>query len=160
DMEGQISILKQSLEDNKTLKAALTKEKTILMVDNKIDQGAQELQVATVQASKVMDDQRQARGKLAAAEAKLRALENSGIRRPDQELEALKMVQEEEAKDSLLTTFNTEYMRAVSQLQVDQATMTAIHPIVKNDLQQVARLKTQVEQRRTEISAIIRQRID
>jgi len=160
DLDMQITMLKQSVEDNKTLKAALTAEKTRLMVDNKIDQGAQELAVAMTQASKVMDDQRLARVTLAAAEAKLHALENSGIRRPEQELEALKMIQEEEAKDSTLTTFNAELIRAISALEGDKATMTLEHPQVKRDMEQVTRLTTQVEKRRTEISSIIRNRID
>ena len=160
DLENQIEQLKQSVEDNKTLKAALTREKTNLMVDNKIDQGTQELALAMDQASKLMAEQTIAKVQLASADAKLRAMENSGQRRPDQELEALKLVEEEKAKDSILMTINTELVRALGQLESDKATMTAAHPSVINGLRHVNTLKEGVLKRETEISSIIRDKID
>lgn len=160
DLDNQIAILEQSVKNNTMMKMALAEQKTRLMVDNKIDRDAQELALATDAASKLMGQQLDAKVTLATAEAKLRALENSGQRRPDQELAAIDLIEAEKAKDSVLQTYVTEEMHAISQLENDKATMTVEHPQVKRDMLQVAQLKAQVLQRETEISSIIRQKID
>jgi capsular exopolysaccharide synthesis family protein len=160
DLDMQIAQLKQSLDETQALKAALNKEKTILMVDNKIDQGAQELAVAMGQASDLMKQQLDAKVQLAAADNNLKMMENSGVRRPEQELIALDLVETEQGKDNILQTYNAELVRALSELESDKATMTAVHPKVRQDTDHVAYLKAEVEKRRTEISSIIRDRIN
>jgi capsular exopolysaccharide synthesis family protein len=160
DLNTQIVILKQSVDNNTMLKAALTTQKTRLMVDNKIDQSAQEMALAMDAASKLMGQQMEAKVALVAAESKLKSLENSGVLRPDQDLAKLDLVETEKAKDSILQTYVTEQMHAISQLEGDKATMTLEHPQVKRDMAQVAQLKAKVAQRESEISSIIQKRID
>src|SRR5258706_1903562 len=80
DLASQIDQLKQNVEEIKTLKAALTAERTRLMVDNNIDRDATNYAAAMAQASKLIDDQMAARIQYAAAEAKLKELENNGRR--------------------------------------------------------------------------------
>ncbi len=160
DLNNQIAILKQSVDNNTTLKAALTAEKTRLMVDNKIDKEAQEMALAMDSASKLMGQQMEAKVNLVAAESKLKSLEKSGEYRADQKLASLDLVEAEKAKDSILQTYVTEQMHAISQLESDKATMTPEHPQVKRDMLQVSQLKAKVDQRVTEISSIIQERID
>lgn len=160
DLNNQIAILKQSVDNNTTLKAALTAQRTRLMVDNKIDKEAQEMALAMDAASKLMGQQMEAKVNLVAAESKLKSLESSGEQRPDQKLNALDLVEAEKAKDSILQTYVTEQMHAISQLESDKATMTLEHPQVKRDMLQVSQLKAKVDQRVTEISSIIQDRIN
>ena len=98
DIGTQIDQLKQSVEENKTLKLALTAQKTRLMVDNNIDKDALAQSNAMAMATKMTDDQMQAKVALQAAKAKFEQLKNNG-RRPDQELAALDLVAKEEEAD-------------------------------------------------------------
>jgi succinoglycan biosynthesis transport protein ExoP len=159
DLASQIEQLKQNVEENKTLRAALTAEKTRLMVDNNIDKDAVVQANAMAQATKMTDDQLAAKFALVAAEAKLDQLKNNG-RRPDQMLAALELVEKEEAADNVLATYNAQLVQAINTLQSEKMIKTAEHPDVKRASDQVNRMQALVLQRRTEISSIIRQRID
>src|SRR2546423_8029809 len=110
-------------------------------------------------ASNLMDDQMAARIQYAAAEAKLKELENNG-RRPDQELAAIDLVEKEEAADNVLATYNAQLVQAISTLQSEKMIKTTEHPDVRRASDQVNRMQALVLQRRTEISSIIRGRID
>jgi capsular exopolysaccharide synthesis family protein len=159
DIGTQIEQLKQSVEENKTLKAALTAEKTRLMVDNNIDKDALAQSNAMAMATKMMDDQMQAKVALQAAKAKFAQLQNNG-RRPDQELAALDLVAKEEEADNVLSTYNKQLVDAIGILQQEKMIKTNEHPDVKRAQEQVQRLEALVLKRKTEISSIIRQRID
>jgi capsular exopolysaccharide synthesis family protein len=159
DIGTQIEQLKQSVEESKTLKAALTAQKTRLMVDNNIDKDALAQSNAMAMATKMMDDQMQAKVALQAAKAKLEQLKNNG-RRPDQELAALDMVSKEEEADNILSTYNKQLVDAIGILQQEKMIKTNEHPDVKRAQEQVQRLEALVLKRKTEISSIIRQRID
>ena len=159
DIGTQIDQLKQSVEENKTLKLALTAQKTRLMVDNNIDKDALAQSNAMAMATKMTDDQMQAKFALAAAKAKLEQLKNNG-RRPDQELAALDLVAKEEEADNVLSTYNKQLVDAIGILQQEKMIKTNEHPDVKRAQEQVTRMQDLVLKRKTEISAIIRQRID
>jgi capsular exopolysaccharide synthesis family protein len=159
DLGTQIDQLKQSVEENKTLKAALGAEKTRLMVENNIDKDALAQANAMAMATKMLDDQMAAKFALAAAKAKLAQLKNDG-RRPDQELAALELVAKEEEADNVLSTYNKQLVEAIGLLQQEKMIKTTEHPDVIRAQTQVNRMQALVLQRKTEISSIIRQRID
>jgi capsular exopolysaccharide synthesis family protein len=159
DLASQIDQLKQNVEENKTLKAALMAEKTRLMVDNNIDKDTVAQANAMEQATKITGEQLAAQTSLVAAEAKLDQLKNNG-RRPDQKLAALDMVAKEEAEDNVLATYNAQLVQAINTLQSEKMIKTVEHPDVKRADDQVRRMQALVQQRRAEISSIIRSRID
>ncbi|HEY7119846.1 MAG TPA: hypothetical protein VH475_24865, partial [Tepidisphaeraceae bacterium] len=160
DLQTQIAQADEAVKNAIALKGALSIQKTTLMVDNKIDQDALKQTNAMAMATKVMDDQIQAKVKLAAAEAKLLEIQNSGIRRPDQELQAIKMVEDEKLKDNVLQTYNAQLVAAIGNLQQEMAIKTEAHPDVKRAQDQVTRMKAKVLERETEIASIIREKID
>jgi len=160
DLDTQIAQLQQAVEENKSLKAALGAEKTRLMVDNNIDRDALATANTMAQATKLTDDQHLAQVNYAAAEIKLKQLENSGVRRPDQELAAIELVEKEKAADNVLLTYNQQLVQALANLETEKMTKTLEHPDVKRAMEQVNRMKALVLQRETEISSIIRHRID
>jgi capsular exopolysaccharide synthesis family protein len=160
DLGSQITLLEDACKNATTLKAALNVERTRLMVDNQIDLEALKQSNAMAMATKISDDQLAARVKLAAAEAKLNALKNSGIRRPEQDLEAIKLVEDEKAKDSVLQTYNQQLIQAIAALEQEKITKKPEHPDVMRATDQVNRMKAKVLEHEAFIASTIRNRID
>src|SRR4051812_2053697 len=75
-------------------------------------------------------------------------------------LAALDLVEKEEAADNVLATYNAQLVQAINTLQSEKMIKTVEHPDVRRADDQVKRMQALVLQRRTEISSIIRQRID
>jgi capsular exopolysaccharide synthesis family protein len=159
DIKGQIGQLEQNAKDTRTLKLALSAEKTRLLVDNNITQ--QELMQAAAQSnvSKMMDEQLAAEVNLRAAQAKLKQLESNG-ERPDLKLMAIDMIEKEKAADNVLMTYNQQLIQAIGVLEQEKLVKTPQHNDVINAGNQVNRIKALVLQREAEISSIIAKRID
>jgi capsular exopolysaccharide synthesis family protein len=159
DIESQIAQADQACKDSMSLKAALSIEKTKLMVDNKIDQDALKQTSTMHLATQVMDEQLKAKTTLAMAQAKLKELESKGSR-PEYDLARLELVEQEKAKDNLLQTYNAQLVSSVSNLEQAKITMTAEHPEVMRLMDSVNRAKAQVLEREAQIASIIQARID
>ncbi len=160
DLDGQIAQYAANVEEKRTLKLALSAEKTRLMVEHRIDKDAREYESAMALAAETMKLQMEGKVNLAAAEAKVKELQNSGIRRPDQELMSLELVKKEKEADNVLQTYLKQYVDAINTQQSEKLTKTDEHPDVKRAQDQVNRMKALVDARETEISTIIKQRID
>ncbi|HYE21569.1 MAG TPA: polysaccharide biosynthesis tyrosine autokinase, partial [Tepidisphaeraceae bacterium] len=163
ELHGEITSLKTQLEElskeKRNIKAALVVQRTNLQIESGLDR----LPVAEAKAldmvQKTTDLQLEARIQHAAAETKLQQLQNGG-RRDDQKLAAIKMFEEEKAKDNVLLTYNQQYVVAMADLEQKRATMKEEHPEVRRQLEQVNRLKQMTLKREAEISSIINNRID
>jgi polysaccharide biosynthesis transport protein len=163
-MTGEIKTQKEQvkgrLEQMRLSKAALQAQRSTMAIENRFDADAQLYANTMQQASKMTDDQLAAKIKLAAAEAKLKALENGGVRRADQELAAIDLVEKEEQKDKVLETYNAQMVTALATLEQEKMLKKEEHPDVKRAMDQVNRLQGFVLKRRAEVSAEIRARID
>jgi len=164
ELNGEIGSQKlqvdEIVKEKRATKAALLAKKTELAIEYNFDRDNARSANIEQMVQKVTDQQLEARLKYAAAEAKLNALNNSGKRRPEQDLMAIKMVEEEKAKDNVLQTYNTQLVAAMGDLEQKRATMKEEHPEVRRAADQVNRLKQITLKRETEIASIIRNRID
>jgi capsular exopolysaccharide synthesis family protein len=160
EIKTQKDQVKARLEQMRLNKAALQAQRSTMAIENRFDADAQLYASTMAQASKMTDDQLAAKVNLAAADAKLMALENGGRRRPDQELQALELVEKEKQKDKVLETYNAQMVTFLATLEQEKMLKKEEHPDVKRAVSQVERLKAQVLQREAEISADIRARID
>lgn len=160
DLGAQITQLEQNCKDALSTKGALTKTRTELAVQYNFDRDSKEYESKLGLVAKISEEQLQGRVTLAAAEAKLKAMENGGERRPDQELQSLDLVEAEKQKDNVLQTYNQQLVSALAKLEEERTLKKDEHPDVRALRTQVDRMKAQVLQREAEISSIIRRRID
>lgn len=160
DLAGQIAQSQQLVEENKMTKAALLAEKQKLAVEYKFDQDAAMYANLMSAVSKVNDEHLAAKVQLAAAQTKLKELQNTGLRRAEYELQAIKLTEEEKAKDTILSTLNGQLVAAIGNLEQEKAGKKDLHPDVKRASDQVNRMKGQVAERETAIAAVIREKID
>ncbi|HSI33931.1 MAG: polysaccharide biosynthesis tyrosine autokinase [Phycisphaerae bacterium] len=164
ELHGEITSLKTQLEElvkeKRTVKAALLGSKTELAIQHGIDRIDPSTANALSMVQKMTDEQLAARVQFAAADAKLQQIQNGGQLRADQKLAAIKMFEEEKAKDNVLLTYNQQYVAAMADLEQKRATMKEEHPEVRRQLEQVNRLKQMTLKREAEISSIINNRIE
>ncbi len=160
DVTFQIQQAEQVVQEKLTTKGALIAERTRIAIENNIDRDSAGASDTFGKVSKMIDDQLSAKLQFAAADAKLQQMKNSGVRRPDQELQAIKMKEDERQKDNILQTYNQQLVNALANLESEKAIKKDEHPDVRRAFDQVNRLKQMVMARQTEIDAIITERID
>ena len=163
-MTGEIKTQKEQvrarLEQFRNSKAVLMTQRSTMAIENRFDADAQLYANNMAQASKMTEEQLAAKVKLAAAEAKLRALENGGERRADLELQAITLLEQELQKDKVLETYKGTMTTALTNLETEKMLKKEEHPDVKRAIDQVNRLQAMMLKREAEISADIRARID
>src|SRR5688572_23415858 len=160
EIKTQKEQVKHRLEQTRLNRGALIAERSRMAVDNNFDAQAQEHAATMSRVIDLRSKEMEEQIKVAAAEAKLKALENGGQRRPDQELQAIALVEAEKLKDKVLETYNAQMVTSLATLEQEKLLKKEEHPDVRRAMDQVNRLKALVLQREAEIAADIRNRID
>ena len=159
-LDEKIPATQKQLDDSIKLYTRNQEAVAILKTDS-YDAQAQE-QSATLDAiNKTMQKLEEARYDLVHAQAMLTAFQNGGERRPEQEIERLKLIEELKQKDEVLQGYNKELVEALANLALLRSKgMTDEHPDIRDGaIPRVKRAQANIDQRLGEIASIIEKRI-
>ncbi len=153
--------LKEQYEDGKVMLSAIYKERMELKGKYNFDAMEQKLQGTLKQVQSLSEETAKTRIELAAAEARFKSLQNDNKRSPGQELERLKIIDEEKVKDFQLKMYIEELAIRSGELSKLQAEggKTEAHPAVGIAREAIAGAQRKIAQREAEISSIIEAKI-
>lgn len=159
-VDQQYASAQQDFEEGQATLKSLNQALIKIKADTNFEAQAQFYTSAIEQMKRTDGELAKSRVELAAAQVNYQVFMNNGTRRPDQELERIKMIQDEKALDSILKAYVDQEMTALNKLaELKSGTMTDDHPLVVASAAAVERAKKNVAARELEISTIIEAKI-
>jgi len=150
----------EQLDEGRRLLATMQKKKQELKSQNNFDAQEKILAGTLDQIAALNAQINKTQVEVMAAEAKKIALENNGQRSPAQELERLKIIEEEKGKDQILKEYYTQLIDAHSSLAKAQAAnMKEEHPAMLTAHRMIKQAEANIKQQEDNIAGVIEERI-